>query len=472
MNAFRYQVTIWVFLVWILVLTNGKNADAGSPFVDVLPPDTCKLPDDAQLFSPLPPGKVDFERFEAINLYDDEFYLQHCPRSSPNNFSDCHGPLKNVKIFTGLNIEETREQSTTRFTVIQEPQNIQNSTFIARFTGHLFAIPDAYINMWGQTFDFTTRRRYLSGRCADLPEKPIYPISSVYDSEKTLNMNGIVLNLVIPWSFVYGHELMEIVGIFMVLKPLLQTCPQIHIIGFHGLTHAKLFPLLQAAGITPKKVKIIPIYQKEWLVHAKWVIVPVFPCLYIPQDYIRRLHHAMDHLPFSTDYTGHHIVFHDRRKQHPQRDIPEGPEMERLLRARYEQSPQLVQPPTRKVTVIYGSESLEETIRLMREASVFISVHGSATANMIFMRPNTTYVEISPRFYNFDCMLSMACALGLKAYDYEALSGVWQSSAHVNLTVLMPRLFDIIDEQDRRDGYSSSSAISTAPVARHLRWLP
>lgn len=436
--------------VIVLVAWLGRFLVLATKFVDELPSEVCNLPGDNEYFTALPKEKVDFEKFEAIPLYNDEYYMKFCPKTSPNSFTNCEGPLKNVKIFTGLNIEESVEQSTMKFEVIQEPQNIHNSSFIARFTGHLFAIPDAYINMWGQTFDFTTRRRYLSGRCADLPEKPIYPISSKYDMDKTLNMNGIVLNLVIPWSFVYGHELMEILGIFMVLKPLLQTCPKLHIIGFHGLTHAKLFPLFHAAGINPRHVKIIPIYQKEWLVHAKWVIVPVFPCLYIPQDYIRRLHHAMNFLPFHTNYSGHNIVLHDRRKQHPQRDVPEGIALEAALRARYETA-------NRKVSVIYGSESLEETIKLMREASVFISVHSSATANMIFMRPNTTYVEISPRFYNFDCMLGMAYALGMKAFDYEALSGKWQSSAHVNLTVLQPKILEIIDAQDRRDGVLSIS---------------
>lgn len=444
MNMFTTKRVVLFVMVCLMALFRSGVAI----FVDHVPEEVCSLPTDSEYFTQLPKDKVDFENFEAVPIYNDEYYKKYCPKSSPNKFANCDGPLKNVKIFTGLNIEESVEQSTTHFDVIQDPENGHNTSYIARFTGHLFAIPDAYINMWGQTFDFTTRRRYLSGRCADLPEKPIYPISSKYDMDKTLNMNGVVLNLVIPWSFVYGHELMEILGILMVLKPLIQTCPHIHIIGFHGLTHTKLFPLLHAAGINPKSIKILPIYQKEWLVHAKWVIVPVFPCLYIPQNYLQRLHHAMNLLPFHTNYTGNNIVFHDRRKQHPQRDIPEGPALEAALRSRYES-------PSRKVTVIYGSESLEETIRLMREASVFISVHGSATANMIFMRPNTTYVEISPRFYNFDCMLAMANAVGMIAYDYEALSGVWQSSAHVNLTVLQPKVFEIIDAQDRRDGYQT-----------------
>lgn len=455
--------------MWISVLIIGLLlASLVTALKDDFPVEACTLPVGSQSMSEKYPNKVEFGDFEHVRLYDDIFYSKHCPMSSTQAFSDCTGPLSNIKIFTGLNIEESVEQSTMKFTVLGNPDK-RNSSFISRFTGHLFAIPDAYVNMWGQTFDFRTRRRYLSGRCADLPDKPIYPISSTYLPQKTLEFNETVLNLVIPWSFVYGHELMEIVGILMILKPLLLTCrANIQLIGFHGLAHNKLFPLLIAAGIPPKSIIFTPIYQREQLVHAAWVIVPVFPCLYIPQDYVHRLRHALTQMPYqATNFPGakNNIVLHDRRKQHPQRDVPEGRDIESALRFRYGGTDQTATSleianvrvyrstaPPRQITVLYGSESLAETIQLMQQASVFFSVHSSATANMLFMRPNTTYVEVSPRHYDFDCMLGMAYALGMQAYDYEALSGHWQSSAHVNTTFLLPKLFAIIDAQDIRDG--------------------
>jgi hypothetical protein len=415
-----------------------------------VPTSVCSLPSLASDFTSKPRGRKDFTNFEHIPLYDDRYYSKYCPINSPYGFSSCSGPLSNVKIFTGLNIEESIDQSTMKYTMISTTLTPNNS-FISRFTGHIFAIPNSYINCWGQTFDFVTQRRYLSGRCADLPEKPIYPIESMYREEKTLEINSTVLNLVIPWSFVYGHEVMEILGALLTLKPLLQTCgQQLQLIGFHDLSHSKLYPLFEAAGLQPKQIKFISLYQREQLVHASHVLVPVFPCLYIPQVFVSRLRTALRKLPFPTEFPVHNgIVLHDRRLQKPQRDVPEGREIEAALRARYNNNNR--NNATRPITVLYGSETLAETIKLMREASVFISVHSSATANMIFMRSNTTYVEISPRYYNFDCMLGMAYALGMRAYDYEALSGKWQSSAHVNLTVFLPRLFEIIDMQDQSD---------------------
>lgn len=389
-------------------------------------------------------SRIDFSSYRQLSLYDPNYYSNFCPKTATSVFESCTGPLKELKIYTGLDIEETTEQSTMKYTILNDPTSL-NSSIISRFTGHLFAIPNAYVNRWGQTFDPVEKIRYLSGRCADLPTKPIYPIESLYQSDKCLEFNHIVINLVIPWSFVYGHELMEIIGILMILKPFLDKCQKITLIGFHSLTHTKLFPLLSAAGIDPHLVKFVSIYQKEVSVHASWVIVPIFPCLFIPQAYITGLRKALNNLPYPTNYTGNNIVFHDRRHQHPHRDVPEGKEIEAALRQRYGSS--------RQVTMIYGSETLEKTIKLMREASVLISVHGSATANMIFMRPDTTYIEISPRFYDFDCMLAMAYALGMKAYDYEAMSGKWQSSAHVNTSNFLPKIYNIIDEQDQH--YSS-----------------
>eukprot|EP01041_Mallomonas_annulata_P002574 gene2574-5023_t len=76
----------------------------------------------------------------------------------------------------------------------------------------------------------------------------------------------------------------------------------------------------------------------------------------------------------------------------------------------------------RTVIIRSGSESLEDTIRIMRQASVLISVHSSAAANMMFMRPNTSYIEITPKDYKFDVMLRLANSLHILAYDYVSLS--------------------------------------------------
>ena len=96
----------------------------------------------------------DFENAKLIDLKDPSLYFKHCPYS-PSTFSPCttgpHAQLS-VRIYTGLNVSETPEQTRTNFIDIDANtsinENVRSTPFLYgdfAFQGHLFAIPDAYI---------------------------------------------------------------------------------------------------------------------------------------------------------------------------------------------------------------------------------------------------------------------------------------------------------------------------------------
>lgn len=180
-------------------------------------------------FTEKPSGTIDFTHFSQFPLYQQAFYSPYCNISqAKHQFIPCQGNLSHLYIYSGLDIHESSSQSNWVFYSINESKP-RKVVIENEFHGHIFAIPNAYINRWGQTFDFHPQsrtgnslfhcfilncreptlnyfelylsgNRYLSGNCADLPTKPIYPIESIYNSRKTVDLSDeYALNIVIPW---------------------------------------------------------------------------------------------------------------------------------------------------------------------------------------------------------------------------------------------------------------------------------
>jgi hypothetical protein len=384
-------------------------------------------------------GNFAFDKFEHINLYDPRNYSQYCPSNSTTKFTSCWGPYQNVKIYNGLRIDSsTIPKFQYKYLKNPLPEEFQTMTMNTQFIGDLFAVPNAYINRWGQTFD--TKYRYLSGRCSDTDhENPPYTIESAYQEKKVRVVEDIVLNLVIPWSYAFGHEMLEVYELLYFLKPLLLQYPRIAIAGFEGMMHDKFFPLLELNELPVKTYnQFYTLYSHRNIIHAPWIIIPPTPCLFIPSFYPEQLHRVIEKLPFPTTFSGNNILIHDRRNQQPSRYIPEGKDIETALRARY--------AGKRDVLLLHGTESLPETIKLMRSSQVFISIHSSATSNMIFMNPGSVYVEISPSNHHLECMMQLAIANKMTAYYYPTYPGDWRDVIHVNATEFLAAVIPLIDQ--------------------------
>lgn len=161
-------------------------------------------------------------------------------------------------------------------------------------------------------------------------------------------------------SFVYGHELMEVLSSYMILSDFIRHCQHsntsLKLIVFHEFTHQKLLPLLNALNIHPNHMPHISIYQKELIIHSKLVILPILGCLYINQRFLYLLHKSLKLLPFSMKslQPNKYIVLYDRRKLKPNRDVPEGNQLESFLREKF--------IGKYEILLLNGTETLHETI--------------------------------------------------------------------------------------------------------------
>lgn len=427
-------------MIWIIFGLFGSSLEIQFPAWNKTS-DNVNKNEECMILSPKMRGNFGYDHFEHLILYDPRNYSQYCPSNSTTKFTSCWGPYANVKIYNGLRIHADpniryRYRLLKHFNSTDIYQEMKMNT---QFTGDLFAIPNAYINRWGQTFD--QKYRYLSGRCADSDhDKPPYTIESMYQEKKVLVVEDIVLNTVIPWSYAFGHELMEVMEVLFFLKPLLQLHPTIPLVGFEGMVHEKLFPLFEFNNMSIKTLnRFYTLYSRRQIVHAPWIIVPPSPCLFTPPFFPEILRNQIiKQLPFKTNFTfGKNILLHDRRDQQPSRYIPEGTLIETALKQRY--------AGQREVHLLVGNEPLSETIALMRQTQIFVSVHSSATANMLFMNPGSIYVEISPENHIIECMMQLAIASGVTPYYYQTMPGDWRDIIHVNATDFLQYLFPLID---------------------------
>jgi capsular polysaccharide biosynthesis protein len=72
------------------------------------------------------------------------------------------------------------------------------------------------------------------------------------------------------------------------------------------------------------------------------------------------------------------------------------------------------QQPAVSLTVLYGNETLATTIQALFGAAIFISPHGAAMSNMIFMPSKAQIWELGPQGYWNPCFMYLANALGMR----------------------------------------------------------
>lgn len=102
--------------------------------------------------------------------------------------------------------------------------------------------------------------------------------------------------------------------------------------------------------------------------------------------------------------------------------------------------------------IVYAENlSVKKQIELMAQTKLFVSLHGAALSNMLFMHPGQSVVE----FRNFgddknQCYFNLANALGLKYY-YTLNEGTEKNTMLADFTVDLKALESVLDSIEAKD---------------------
>lgn len=98
------------------------------------------------------------------------------------------------------------------------------------------------------------------------------------------------------------------------------------------------------------------------------------------------------------------------------------------------------------MSMYYGNETLEETIKLFRSSNVFVAAHGGGQANMIFMPEGGLVVEVRPENWPVPCYIDIADNLNLKHYLSVVKDIGRVGEMHIDLPSFLPILYSLIDD--------------------------
>lgn len=139
------------------------------------------------------------------------------------------------------------------------------------------------------------------------------------------------------------------------------------------------------------------------------------------------------------------IIVYDRYNLRPKRFLVEGNEIFHALTVKY--SGKRVGHDRITVSMFYGNETLEETIKVFRNCKVLIAAHGGGQANQLFMEPNSIVIEVRPDSWPVPCYIDIADNVGLEHYLVTISQSGRVEELHVNLTEFLPNLYHLIDSK-------------------------
>lgn len=256
------------------------------------------------------------------------------------------------------------------------------------FAPHLIAVKESFMTHGGLLCNH--KIFYIHGGCSDKGEY-ISPIERVHIRRMKIRVfNEPVLSFLIPYPNMYYHEVMEMHSMFLMSAPLIRAYPKIPIVINYRLMFYHMFPLLDAliypltvADLNLQSIRLESRKGQRWsqfyAIHAPYIITPLSPwCNAMPRSVMRDMRAAYaTALPkwWGPD-TGNGIVIHDRVGM-TKRPLAQGELIFQELRRRYGQ--------TRSVTRIFGNETAEQFVKIFRGCRVFLSSHGAALTNLLFM---------------------------------------------------------------------------------------
>lgn len=91
-----------------------------------------------------------------------------------------------------------------------------------------------------------------------------------------------------------------------------------------------------------------------------------------------------------------------------------------------------------------GEETFEDVIRMMHECDVFIGVHGAGISNALFMRENTTFIEVAPLSWPLACFQELISGNGVRTYHYISKGNASEAFTHNHEDVVV-EMHDFLD---------------------------
>ena len=223
-----------------------------------------------------------------------------------------------------------------------------------------------------------------------------------------------VINLVTLWTENYLNAMLSFLPRYLSLLPILKKYPDIIIAKNMFRTRAQVYvePILNYYGITPYRIKqdtniadrklnFMNIeYGKVYFM--KTLIAPISTCKFMPKKavtMIRTAVHSIYALNTSTPQTG--IIISDRKDME---------ELYKRLTSSYGISNVMKYSTKLGSNPVLIYQSLEQTVRMFNQCKLFIAPHGAALANIMFMNPGATVIEIrveTPKSWYFSQLSSL-----------------------------------------------------------------
>lgn len=390
------------------------------------------------------PTVVDMKKLKRLKLYDDSFVDAYCPHQVSDQFTPCVNVMSKASVLTRKDEPKVREKWGPYFSTLGESKSDNKGRFVPEYLARTFLLENVFITKYGHMFD--NKIQYSSGRHTDddRVNPPNYHVKDVMNfTDKQLAIfNCTVFNLILPWGHVFGHQLMEYYQMLFMIKGLLDAYPRSIILskeGDIGRPGGNFYSLFLAMNISTSNYHVEIVrsdgYRAYWA--PKTITTTSANGMYVWPEYIKALNNAADVIfPDLSKLGRKNIVLHDRRDMKT-RNLTDGRKIETRLRDRY--------GATRQVMVLTGKESLHRCISMLRSAEVFISVHSSATANMLFLQGKGVYIEIQPNNFNYTVFLDIAVSIGWDAYLHVAKSGTQHSRVGIDVDFFMVEVFKIID---------------------------
>eukprot|EP01036_Dinobryon_divergens_P026312 gene26312-34939_t len=405
-------------------------------------------------FITLESGSIDRKNISEIDLFAAQNY---CPRKSRHRFTKCMHNFWHV-MSAGHSNNSTQQKHS------------------------LFAIPHAFVNSEGNVFN--RHGYYIHGGCSDFSWATwdfSYKFSPTFNETTNITVfNEPIVNLVQPYENNFCHEIFDVYSYFVSIQPFISMYPLTPVLLRSKLEHVKMLPLLRAFGIDYDNLRIrtIPSWDARYastLVYSPLVIVPLSTkCGVIEKQAVPEFRAAMASLLVDFNITKGNDLYHDSTTDKKNQIHKKGSILiyDRLIdnarhliggsvvlsRLREVYSPAAVSSsgrdkknqlrPYRDVHRFIGNESLPKTMELFHDCACFIAAHGAGMTNMIFLRENTSIIEIRPINYQVQVFQEISATMNFKHVVFIAGKGRQHGQIPLNVQQFVDYAVELIDRID------------------------
>jgi hypothetical protein len=351
----------------------------------------------------------------------------------------------------------------------------------------LFAIPHAFVNSEGNVFN--RHGYYIHGGCSDFSWATwdfSYKFSPTFNETTNITVfNEPIVNLVQPYENNFCHEIFDVYSYFVSIEPFISMYPLAPVLLRSKLEHVKMLPLLRALGIDYDNLRIrtVPSWDVGYastLVYSPLVIVPLSTkCGVIEKEAVPEFRAAIASLLVDFNITKGNDIHHDsttdkKNQIHKKgsiliydrlidstRHLIGGSDVLSRLREVYSPPPaaaaaasssgrgkKKLRRPHRDVHRFIGNESLPKTMELFHHCACFIAAHGAGMTNMIFLRENTSIIEIRPINYQVQVFQEISTAMNFKHVVFIAGKGRQHGQIPLNVQQFVDYAVELIDRID------------------------